>query len=97
MDAFGQWLTQLPVIAQTVVLLGLLVPLGGLVAFAFIGVIDIVVGRVSRRWAARPAREARPRVTLADDGRGTGSGNGPGARNDGAAGTGDGAGPATDD
>lgn len=67
-DSFGQWLTQLPVLGQTAVLLGILLPVGGVVAFGFIGLIDIVVGRVLRRWAHRPARETRRRVELADAG-----------------------------
>ena len=51
-DSFGQWLTQLPVLGQTAVLLGILLPVGGVVAFGFIGLIDIVVGLVSRRWGS---------------------------------------------
>jgi len=65
-DSFGQWLTQLPVLGQTAVLLGILLPVGGVVAFGFIGLIDIVVGLVSRRWAQRPVREPRRRIALAD-------------------------------
>ncbi|HHU45087.1 MAG TPA: hypothetical protein GXZ46_05585 [Actinomycetales bacterium] len=65
-DSFGQWLTQLPVLGQTAVLLGILLPVGGVVAFGFIGLIDIVVGLVSRRWGQRPVREPRRRIALAD-------------------------------
>lgn len=66
-DAVGQWLTQLPVFGQTIVLLAFLVPVGGAVAFAFIGLIDIVVGRISGRWAKkRPGRGGRARIELVE-------------------------------
>ncbi|WP_295626951.1 hypothetical protein [uncultured Corynebacterium sp.] len=65
-DAFGQWLTQLPVVGQTIVLLAILVPLGGVIAFGFIGLIDIVVGRVSGRWAKRPTRGDGARIELVE-------------------------------
>ncbi|APT91082.1 hypothetical protein CSPHI_08655 [Corynebacterium sphenisci DSM 44792] len=65
-DGVGQWLTQLPVIGQTAVLLAVLLPVGGLAAFALIGVIDIVVGRLFGRWGGRPATVGRARVELAE-------------------------------
>ena len=42
-------------------------PVGGAVAFAFIGLIDVVVGRFSRRWATkRPGRGGRTRIELVE-------------------------------
>lgn len=69
-DAIGQWLTQLSVFGQTLALLAFLLPVGGAAAFAFIGLIDIVVGRVSGRWAKRPARADRARIELVEHDRG---------------------------
>lgn len=66
-DSAGQWLTQLSVLGQATVLLAFLVPVGGVVAFAFIGLIDVVVGRFSRRWATkRPGRGGRTRIELVE-------------------------------
>lgn len=66
-DSIGQWLTQLPVFGQTIVLLAFLVPVAGAVAFVFIGLIDIVVGRISGRWAKkRPTREGSARIELVE-------------------------------
>ncbi|MEJ5920170.1 MULTISPECIES: hypothetical protein [unclassified Corynebacterium] len=45
-DAVGQWLTQLSVLGQVTVMLLILLPVGGFVAFLFVGLIDTVFGRV---------------------------------------------------
>lgn len=61
-DAVGQWLTQQPVIVQTILLLAVLLPVGGAAAFALIGAIDIAVGSFLGRWARRPASRRRVRI-----------------------------------
>ncbi|WP_448852241.1 hypothetical protein [Corynebacterium sp. 335C] len=61
-DAVGQWLTQQPVVVQTILLLAVLLPVGGAAAFGLIGVIDVAVGRLHGRWARRPAFRRRVRI-----------------------------------
>ncbi|MBV7295763.1 hypothetical protein KRX51_07525 [Corynebacterium sp. TAE3-ERU12] len=64
-DVIGQWLIQLPVIWQTVVLLAAVLIPGGAAAFALIGAIDVVVGRVFGRWGRRHTGRDRARIELA--------------------------------
>lgn len=55
-DRVGQWLIQLPLLAQITVLCLALVVIGGFAAFALVGAIDVAGGRAwqaSRRWQRR--------------------------------------------
>lgn len=55
-DRTGQWLIQLPLLAQVSVLCAVLLVVGGVVAFVLVGAIDVVSGRLwqwSSRWRAR--------------------------------------------
>ena len=55
-DRVGQWLIQLPLLAQVSVLCAVLLVVGGFVAFVLVGAIDVVSGRLwqwSSRWKAR--------------------------------------------
>ncbi|MCQ9166789.1 hypothetical protein [Corynebacterium amycolatum] len=52
-DRVGQWLIQLPLLAQVSVLCVVLLVVGGFVAFVLVGAIDVVSGRLwqrSVRW-----------------------------------------------
>ena len=62
-DRTGQWLIQLPLLAQVSVLCAVLLVVGGVVAFVLVGAIDVVSGRLwqwSSRWQER-SREPRLR------------------------------------
>ena len=55
-DKVGQWLIQLPLLAQVSVLCAVLLVVGGFVAFVLVGAIDVASGRLwrwSMRWRAR--------------------------------------------
>lgn len=55
-DRVGQWLIQLPLLAQVSVLCAVLLVVGGFVAFVLVGAIDVVSGRLwqrSMRWRER--------------------------------------------
>lgn len=65
-DKVGQWLIQLPLLAQITVLTLVLLIVGGFVAFVLVGAIDVVGGRLwqaskrwQRRWQTRQTRAAR--------------------------------------
>lgn len=55
-DRVGQWLIQLPLLAQVSVLCVVLLVVGGFVAFVLVGAIDVVSGRLWQRsvhWRER--------------------------------------------
>lgn len=59
-DNVGQWLIQLPLLAQISVLCVVLLLVGGVVAFALVGAVDIVGGRMRRvSRLSRDRRQAR--------------------------------------
>ena len=55
-DRVGQWLIQLPLLAQVSVLCAVLLVVGGFVAFVLVGAIDVVSGRLWQRSFRRRER-----------------------------------------
>ncbi|KAA9289902.1 hypothetical protein ACOJA0_06995 [Corynebacterium amycolatum] len=55
-DRVGQWLIQLPLLAQVSVLCAVLLVVGGFVAFVLVGAIDVVSGRLWQRSVRRRER-----------------------------------------
>lgn len=60
-DRVGQWLIQLPLLAQVSVLCAVLLVVGGFVAFALVGAIDVVSGRLWQRSMRRRERSQERR------------------------------------
>ena len=55
-DRVGQWLIQLPLLAQVSALCVVLLVVGGFVAFVLVGAIDVVGGRLWQRSVRRRER-----------------------------------------
>ncbi|MGK8361980.1 hypothetical protein [Corynebacterium amycolatum] len=60
-DRVGQWLIQLPLLAQVSVLCVVLLVVGGFVAFVLVGAIDVVSGRLWQRSMRRRERSRERR------------------------------------
>ncbi|OHR24651.1 hypothetical protein HMPREF2787_08910 [Corynebacterium sp. HMSC061H03] len=60
-DRVGQWLIQLPLLAQVSVLCAVLLVVGGFVAFVLVGAIDVVIGRLWQRSVHRRERSQERR------------------------------------
>lgn len=60
-DRVGQWLIQLPLLAQVSALCVVLLVVGGVVAFVLVGAIDIVSGRLWQRSVRRRERSQERR------------------------------------
>ena len=60
-DRVGQWLIQLPLLAQVSVLCVVLLVVGGFVAFVLVGAIDVVGGRLWQRSVRRRERSQERR------------------------------------
>lgn len=60
-DRVGQWLIQLPLLAQVSVLCVVLLVVGGFVAFILVGAIDVVSGRLWQRSVHRRERSQERR------------------------------------
>ena len=60
-DRVGQWLIQLPLLAQVSVLCVVLLVVGGFVAFVLVGAIDVVSGRLWQRSVRRRERSQERR------------------------------------
>lgn len=60
-DRVGQWLIQLPLLAQVSVLCVVLLVVGGFVAFVLVGAIDVVSGRLWQRLVRRRERSQERR------------------------------------
>ncbi len=59
-DRVGQWLIQLPLLAQVSVLCVVLLVVGGFVAFVLVGAIDVVSGRLWQ-WSVRRRKRSQER------------------------------------
>ncbi|ALA68597.1 hypothetical protein [Corynebacterium lactis] len=70
-DSVGQWLIQLPLLLQVSVLVAVLLIVGGLAAFALVGVIDIAHGRLWRAWGK--IRASKTSETMVEESTKTGS------------------------
>lgn len=60
-DKVGQWLIQLPLLAQVSVLCAVLLVVGGFVAFVLVGAIDVVSGHLWQRSVRRRERSQERR------------------------------------
>lgn len=59
-DRVGQWLIQLPLLAQVSALCVVLLVVGGFVAFVLVGAIDVVSGRLWQ-WSVRRRERSQER------------------------------------
>nr|WP_120491928.1 hypothetical protein [Corynebacterium lactis] len=73
-DSVGQWLIQLPLLAQVSVLVAVLLVVGGLAAFVFVGAIDIAHGWLWRAWSRiRSSKSEGTRVAMVEESTNVGS------------------------